>query len=275
MNHKFLILLVTILAIFIGRALLANLLPIPSTFQIFDALTVIGAGLVLVKNYRSLNIGDWLVALFLGLVVGLTMWQATLFSPYPFFGVVKSHEGQALIRATFTFFAVLGGLVLMRPHGPVEFPAALGNWQKMGRGIIMGLVIGLPLAILNVFALQFTQGQSIQWQNPLAALADALQPGIVEEVIYRFAMWGLLWQWLKSTELKNAAWITGIIAMLIHNFSHFDDLFLEAPFVALGIGAIMALLWGIPPVILARRRGLEAAITFHWIQDVARFWTGF
>ncbi len=37
---------------------------------------------------------------------------------------------------------------------------------------------------------------------------------------------------------------------------------------ALGMGAVLALL-------LARRRSLEAADAFHWLQDVARFLTGF
>jgi hypothetical protein len=38
---------------------------------------------------------------------------------------------------------------------------------------------------------------------------------------------------------------------------------------------VVMLLWGVPPLILARRRGLESAITFHWIQDVARFLAGY
>jgi hypothetical protein len=29
------------------------------------------------------------------------------------------------------------------------------------------------------------------------------------------------------------------------------------------------------PLILARRRGLESAVAFHWIQDAARFLAGF
>jgi hypothetical protein len=37
----------------------------------------------------------------------------------------------------------------------------------------------------------------------------------------------------------------------------------------------LTLIWGLPPFFLARRRGLEAAIAFHWIQDVARFLAGF
>jgi hypothetical protein len=145
----------------------------------------------------------------------------------------------------------------------------------MIRGVWIGLAIGLPLAVFNVFALMFTQGQSITWQNPLSALLDALQPGIVEEVIYRFALWSLFWLVLRNSLPRQAAWLAGLLAMLAHNYAHFDDLFLQSPLAALGLGAALALIWGLPPLVLARRRGLESAVAFHWIQDVARFLAGF
>lgn len=264
-----------ILAIFVGRTLLAGHYDVPRLFDLFGTLTVLGALLVLLRGFRSLQMSDWLAAFSLGVVVGAGMLVATLYSPYPFFGVVESNLGQAFIRGAFTTIAALGGLVIMRQGGPVQFHAATGNWRSANRGLLMGLAVGLPLAVLNVIALQFTQGRSIQWQNPLAALLDALQPGIVEEVMYRFALWGLLWLVLRHALPAQAAWLSGLLAMLVHNFAHFDDLFLQSPLVALGMGAVLALLWGLPPLILARRRGLESAIAFHWLQDVARFLAGF
>jgi VanZ family protein len=97
----------------------------------------------------------------------------------------------------------------------------------------------------------------------------------VEEVIYRFAFLGLLWLALRKPLPNQAAWLAGLLAMLAHNFMHFDDLFLQAPLMALGLGTGMAILWGLPPTILALRRDIESAIAFHWIQDVARFLAGF
>jgi len=41
------------------------------------------------------------------------------------------------------------------------------------------------------------------------------------------------------------------------------------------MGLAMALIWGLPPTFLAQHRGMESAIAFHWIQDFARFLTGF
>ena len=176
----------------------------------------------------------------------------------------------------FTTLAALGGLVIMRQGGPVPLHAASGNWQKTLRGVLIGLAVGLPLAVLNVFALQFTQGHSsITWQSPLSAVLDALQPAIVEEMFYRFALWGLLWVVLNKALPEKAVWLAGLLSMLVHNYAHFDDLFLQSPVTALGMGAVLALFWGVPPLILARRRGLESAIAFHWLQDAVRFLVGF
>lgn len=54
-----------------------------------------------------------------------------------------------------------------------------------------------------------------------------------------------------------------------------DGLFLQSPLTALGMGAVLAIFWGPPPLILARRRGLEPAVAFHWLQDALRFLAGF
>lgn len=203
------------------------------------------------------------------------MYFSTLYTPYPFFGVIQSHTGQAWIRGAFTFLATLGGLAITRQGGPVLFRAISLEVGRSGLGILFGLTVGLPLSILNVFALQISERQVIVWQSPLSAALDALQPAIVEEVIYRFALWGVLWLILKNSMLDRAVWASGILAMLIHNYSHFDDLFVQSPLIALGMGLIVAIVWGLPEMLLARYKGLESAIAFHWVQDAARFMVGF
>lgn len=75
---------------------------------------------------------------------------------------------------------------------------------------------------MNVFALQLTQGRPIVWQSPLAALLDALQPGIVEEVIYRFALLGLLWLALHKSMPRQAAWLAGLLALLAHTLHDYE-----------------------------------------------------
>jgi len=264
-----------ILTIFFVRTWLAVSFEPPALSDLFNTITIIGSLIVLLKGYRTLQRNDWILALALGGLVGAGMYFATLFSPFPFFGIVRDNVGQAWVRGTYTMLATLSGLTIMRQGGPIPFHIADGKRRISAHSFVFGLAVGIPLAILNVFALQFTQGQSISWQSPLAALLDAFQPGIVEEVIYRFALWALVWLVLRKSLHDRAVWISGAIAMLIHNYSHFDALFVQAPLVALGMGLVIAIVWGLPPTILAKYRGMEAAIAFHWIQDVARFLAGF
>ncbi len=264
-----------ILALFVVRTALARNGTPPRLDDLFMAITLVGSVVVLIRGHRTLRVRDWVVALLLGGAIGLSMSVATLFTPYPFFGIVGDHLGQALVRGIGTAVALLGGLVVMRQGGPVQLSMARGGWGKVGKSLVLGIGVGAPLAVLNIFALRLTQGQSIRWQSPLAALVDALQPAVVEEVIYRFAFLGLLWLALSGSQPKRAGWLAGLLALLVHNFSHFDDLFVQAPLVALGMGLVMALLWGLPPTLLALRRDLDSAIAFHWIQDATRFLAGF
>lgn len=264
-----------ILFIFVSRTLLAVRFPMPRLNDIFTVLTVAGSLVILFTRFGQLKTSDWVVGVGTGLLVGVTMYYATLFTPYDFLGIVQGNVAQALARGVCTVVAMMGGLAIMRQGGCVQVRSAHRDIRKTFASILIGLAVGLPLAILNVFALQFTQGQSFTWQNPLAALSDAIQPAFVEEIIYRFAFLGLIWMVLQKSMPQSANWQAGLLALFVHNFMHFDDLWFEAPLVALGMGAVMALIWGLPPTILALRRDLESAIAFHWIQDVARFLTGF
>ena len=268
-------LLTGILFIFVARTLLAVRFPVPRLNDLFTAFTLAGSLIVLWTGIAQLRTSDWLIGIGAGLFVGATMYYATLFTPYDFFGVVSSNLAQALVRGVSVFVAMLGGLAIIRQGGPVRVSLARGDLRKTFMSLVIGLAVGAPLAILNVFALQFTQGQPVTWQSPLAALSDAIQPAFVEEVVYRFAFLGLMWKSMRNSMPQSAGWLAGLLALLVHNFAHFDDLWLRAPLTALGMGLVMALIWGLPPTILALRRDLESAIAFHWIQDAARFLAGF
>lgn len=264
-----------ILAIFSVRTALAAYGNPPRLNDLFTALILAGSVGVSVAGRRLLHRSDWAAAALIGALVGLTMLPATLYSPYPFFGIVSSNLGQALVRGFSTTLAMLGGLVIMRQGGPVQVLSALGEWRRLGRGLLFGLALGLPLAVVNVFALQLTQGRPIAWQNPLAAALDALQPGIVEEAVYRFAFLGLLWLALRKPLPRQAAGLSALLVLLAHSYGHFDDLLLAAPLAALGMGLALLVLWGLPLTYLALRRGLEPAVAFHWLQDALRFLAGY
>ena len=269
------LIIVGALAVFLGRAALAGLIWMPRTFEIFDSLTVVGGLILVVYDHTRLRRTDWFTAGVIGVLVGAGMWVASLFTPYPFLGRLNGKAEQALLRGVFTTIALLGGLVVQRRMGPVRLEWADGNVGAAWRGGALGLLVGLPLAAVNVYALGLTQGQPIVWQPPAAALLDALQPAVLEEAVYRFALWGLVWLCLKRSLPTTAVLWAGGLATAIHAFAHVDDLMRQAPLIAFGMGTALAVVWGFPPAWLARRRGLESAVAFHWIQDAARFLAGY
>ena len=136
------------------------------------------------------------------------------------------------------------------------------------------MAVGVPLALFNVLALKITQGNP-SLAKPIFGTARCHATCHRRRSDLSLRFWGLLWVVLNKSIPEKAIWLSGVLAMLVHNYQHFDDLFLQSPLMAIGMGVVMAVFWGVPPLILARRRGLESAIAFHWIQDVARFVTGF
>ncbi|HRE28667.1 MAG TPA: hypothetical protein PK954_18630, partial [Anaerolineales bacterium] len=126
------LLLIGILAVFVGRAALAGVIWMPRTFEIVDTLTVVGSMILVAQDPARLRRSDWLVAPALGAVVGGGMSTASLFSPYPFLGLVEGHGAQAVLRGVFSAIALLGGLAVQRRMGPVRLVGADGEGRAMG-----------------------------------------------------------------------------------------------------------------------------------------------
>ncbi|MEZ4726947.1 MAG: hypothetical protein R3E79_07420 [Caldilineaceae bacterium] len=174
-----------------------------------------------------------------------------------------------------TASTALGGLVIMRWGGPVRVQLALTQWRRALLSFGFGAVVGVPLAVLNAYANAWTQGRPFVWQSVGAAALDALQPAIVEEVITRLALLGILWLILRPFwPARQAVWLASGFALLIHTYGHYSELFVTQPLMALVMGAVLSLLWGLPLTLLALRRDVESAIGFHWVQDFARFVVG-
>ena len=84
---KPLLVVVGILAVFVTRTVLAMRGDPPLLSDLFTLITLIGSLAVLIAGFRSLQRIDWVVALGLGAVVGVSMAFATLFTAYPVFGI--------------------------------------------------------------------------------------------------------------------------------------------------------------------------------------------
>lgn len=265
-----------VLAVFVLRTALAHTSKPPRLFDLFDTFTLAGAIIVLLMGFRRLRRLDWLVGLAVGGLLGALLPLATLYNPYPpIFGPVAPWL-QAVWRGVSLAVVCWGGLVILRWGGPVNVSAAQGDWRRALKSLAFGALIGIPLAVINGAALSLVNRQPLSWQSPFAAALDALQPGVGEEIFYRLTLLGLFWLILRTAwPARQAGWLAGGLALLVHNYAHFDALFVEQPLFALGYGAVVALLWGVPPTLLALRRDLESAAAFHWMQDAVRFLVGF
>lgn len=271
----FLVMIVIVL-VFVTRTLLAQNGSPPRLFDLFDTFIVLASLVVLAIGWRKLSRIDWLVGFGAGLLVGVLLPFSTLYNPYPFFEVITDLRGRAVVNGIMTMVTAMGGLVIMHWGGPVRVTITTMGWRQAGRSLLFGAAVGLPFAVLNGFANAWTQNRPITWQNPLAAVVDAIHPAVIEEVIYRLAFLGLLWLvFRRDWSSRQAIMLAGLLALLTHTYSHYSDLFLTQPLTALGMGAVMGLIWGVPPTLLALRRDLESAVSFHWIQDAIRFWLGF
>lgn len=263
-----------ILGIFGIRTALAQSGNPPRLDEIFTLLTLLGSLVLALTGWLALRPIDWLLALGVGALIGGLMTRATLFMPYPFLGIDTTIV-QSVIRGVTASLALLGGLTVMRRGGPVRLSTADSSWRRGLLSLGFGALVGAPLAVLNMYALSWTQGQPFVWQSLPAAIIDALQPAVVEELVYRFALLGLLWLVLQPAWPRHAGWIAGLLALIAHNWMHFDEVLVAQPLTALVMGLVMAVIWGLPMTALALRRDLESAIGFHWIQDVLRLLAGF
>lgn len=263
-----------IVAVFAARTLMASSFRMPRLFEIFEALTLFGSIVVVLRGLAFLKRADWFISVAIGLVIAIEMQSATLFNPYPIWDRWDGPVIQGVGRGGLTAVAALGGIVIMRRGGPVLLRMAAGQWGKAAWGLCLGAVVGIPLAILNLFANSMVQGKTFVWQNPLAAGMDAVQPGIFEEVIYRFALLGILWLILHKEFPRQATWLAGALAIAVHSYSHYTELFVTAPLMAVAMGTVLGIVWGVPLTILAIRRDLESAVGFHWMQDALRFYGG-
>lgn len=265
----------SIALVFVVRTSVARTGNAPRLFELFDLFTTGAAAVILLIGFRTLTRQDWGIGIGIGLLIGLTLPQATLFNPYPLLDRVQGVIPEAIVRATITIVTALGGLVIMRWGGPVQVQLALKHGRQALIGFIFGAVVGMPLAVLNAYANAWTQGKVFVWQSIPAAALDAFQPAIVEEVISRLALLGVFWLILRPFwPERQAVWLAAGFALLIHTYGHYSDLFVTQPIVALVMGALLGLLWGVPITLLALRRDLESAIGFHWVQDFARFIVG-
>lgn len=140
--------------------------------------------------------------------------------------------------------------------------------------ISLGICFALPFAAVNTA--YFVMQGGIHFISPLSAAFAALNPGISEEIIFRFAILGFCSFYLKERVSERVYTIYIYILMVIpHSLIHLPDAILESPASALFLFITTCLIFGLPMAVLVKRRGLRTAAAFHWCIDFMRFLFGY
>lgn len=145
---------------------------------------------------------------------------------------------------------------------------------KSLRFFILGAVISIPLALLNVIYFSFSRRINIG--NILSSVIFALKPAIAEEVVFRFFLLAYACYSLHGRTKERFANICIYILLVIpHDLLHYPDLFVESPFLAIIMCLLNSMLFGLPMAMLTKRKNLQMAVGMHWFIDFVRFAAGF
>jgi membrane protease YdiL (CAAX protease family) len=174
-----------------------------------------------------------------------------------------------------TFLAFLAGSTIRSNNKSVRVSMMDTSWKKALKSFGFGIILSIPLSLFNFLYFAYNHGK-INWQNPLVSALQALQPGIGEEIIFRFFIINILYELLKD-KLSQKPLIISILAISVipHSLLHYPDLWLTNISGAIFMMVLTCILFGLPMAYLQCKRDIETSIGFHWFIDPLRAFGGF
>ncbi len=252
-----------------GNALLS--VPFADAFSLsFLALATLG--LLLVIHYRREFVANDLIApLFLATLVWLAIqakyWYNDWTPAIPYY--------DPTFNAVEVFFISFGAVGLLKAHNVLCFHLAENDPAVSGFSLGLGVLLGIPFAILNVLLFVFVSGKQTMSEDALTGAIMAMSPAIMEETAFRLLFMAIALVILMKVLPRNIAIASAIfMAVVFHSAAHVPDLLVSDPAMAVATVAVTSLLFGLPMALLAYRRDIETAIGFHWVIDAVRFSLG-
>lgn len=170
----------------------------------------------------------------------------------------------------------LAGMVLFANLQERRVAALEGTLRNALRSIGWGIVLSVPLAVVNNLYFYLTSGNRFEFTDVWQSGLRALNPAISEEIIFRFFVMGLTLSLLRGTAHKKlAVGVAVALGVVPHSLNHLPDLFLINPASALFLLVATSVAFGLPMALLQLKRNLDSAMGFHWFIDFARFLMGF
>lgn len=239
-----------ILNFIIPLELIPGLSYTPRMWWIFILLVTTLSIFILVREKRP-SMKIILIALILGVLVGLSN---------PIGGVC-------------TIFCFIATIAIFKKYKDNEIPL-LKKTSLRGISITfaLGMIVGLILGAVNVL---FMLGSGNEMVNnfTLQAFIFSLNPGIFEEVSFRFFMFAFCIYLIngKIRTKQQEAWIY-IMMIVPHVLIHTPDQLFDngLPYFIVSI-ILISFLFGLPLALLQRKHDLSSAIIAHALIDFIRF----
>ena len=152
------------------------------------------------------------------------------------------------------------------------------DYKTILNHIGFGILIGILPAILNVLEFYIQDGYTLPQfsiNKFFPAVVRALQPGISEEIVFRFFLYAFVLNAFKGKipKTKFATVMTYALLIIPHCVMHYP----ASDFITNPLGTVLNLIYmccvfGVPSVWLLKRKSLYPAMAFHWFVDFIRFW---
>lgn len=186
--------------------------------------------------------------------------------------VLGEEQSSGLVIPLGAALMFLAGVLLLDHTRLTHIRLLEGKYPVAGKSFLWGCVLAVPPALLNLLTLQLSPPSEFdrlfdRWWEPLYAF----QPGILEEIWARLLLTTLLYALLRptSSERPQRALVGSMaLAAFIHGAAHFPGS-IANPLE----GIFIALMYGIPLVLLFVKRDLEHAVAYHFFIDFVRFAT--
>lgn len=192
-------------------------------------------------------------------------------------GVMMSFEGFNPIITPISVIAYYSACCIFRKYN-YENKILKIDYRIVLNHIGFGILVGILPAILNVLEYYIQDGYVLppfSMDGFFSAAVRALQPGISEEIVFRFFLYAFILNAFKGAIPKTtfATVMTYALLIIPHGVMHYP----ASDFVTNPIGTVLNLtymccVFGIPAVWLLKNKSLYSAIAFHWFVDFIRFW---
>ena len=222
-----------------------------------------GAAVVVLFKWRRVSMQCILLAVLLASPSAVSIyWRNS--------GMIDAVQEGLIVFVTF-----LAGSALFQQAKGQTIAAFQNGSVNIIRSLLFGIVIAIPLAVVNNLFFYFNAGQ-VTFRNGFVSALLALSPGISEEIVFRYFIIALCANWLQSASKQGLGfWALIFLAVVPHSLNHLPDLFLTNPAMAVFMLIATCLLFGLPMAVLQVKKNLETAIAFHWFIDFARFLFGY